>query len=160
MKKLDKATLASRDEILARLQTQFSDLEAAVQGFNTVMEGAWAAVEEAMQAYNAKLDDEWGNGLQPVIETYNEAVADANAWKQDVAAAIQEYMDERSDKWQQSEAAERYSTWRDEFDHEFDSFNEDRPEDLSIEQPDEIGFEIDDIAELMEQLPEELETGG
>jgi hypothetical protein len=156
MKKLDKATLASRDQIVERLQTRFDDLESAVEGFNNIMGEAWAAVEAAIEAYNAKLNDEWGNGLGPVAEDYNSAVADANAWRQDVVAAIDQFMGDRSEKWQESDAAQRYSAWRDEFDHDFDEFSADQPEDLSVDQPDEISFDIDNVAELLEQLQEEL----
>lgn len=160
MKKLDKDTLATRAEIVARLQSQSSDLESAVAGFNTAMEAPFQAILDAIEAYNDALDEAWGNGLGPVIEIYNGTVADANQWKQDAVQAIQDYMDERSEKWQESDAAGRYSEWRDAFDHDFDTFDEDRPDDLSIDQPDEINFEIDDVGELMEQLPEELGSEG
>jgi hypothetical protein len=158
MKKLSKETLAGRDEIAARLRSRFSDLEAAIEGFNTIMAGEWSVVEAAIEAYNTKLDDEWGNGLGPMIEDYNSAVADATEWKQETAQAIQEYMDERSEKWQESEAAGRYTAWRDEFDSEVAACDLERPDDLSIEEPGEMAMDLEDEAELLEQLPEELES--
>jgi len=160
VKKLSKDTLAGRDEITERLRSRFMDLEAAVEGFNTAMAEPWAAVEAAIEAYNSKLDDEWGSGLGPMIEDYNAAVADATQWKQEVAQSIQDYMDERSEKWQEGEAAQRYSAWRDEYDGDVSTFDVERPDDISIEEPEEIAFDLDDAAELLEQLPEELETGG
>jgi hypothetical protein len=63
---------------------------------------------------------------------------------------------DRSEKWRESDAAQRYSAWRDEFDHDFDEFSADQPDDLRVDQPDEISFDIDNVAELLEQLPEEL----
>ena len=161
MKKLDKETLAQRDDIKASLEVKFSDLEASVEGFNTKMDEAWKAVAAAVEDYNAKLEDEWGNGLGPVIESYNESIADANEWRQGVAQSIQEYMDDRSEKWQEGEAAQRYAVWRDEFDHEFSAFDAERPDDLEIAEPDEITYDnLDDVAEALGELPEELDAGG
>lgn len=159
MKKLDKATLAERDEIIERLEVNFRDLEAAVDGFNNNMAPLWLAVQAAVEEYNAKLDDEWGNGLGPVIDQYNEAVADAATWKQQVAQSIQEYMDERSEKWQESDAAGRYSEWRDAFDHDCASCEIERPDDLDIAEPEEITLDLDDAAESLGELPEELDAG-
>ena len=42
--------------------------------------------------------------------------------------------------------------------HEVDSFLDvERPDDLEIEQPEQIAFDLDDVAEALEQLSEELE---
>src|SRR5215510_638055 len=159
MKKLDKSLLASREEIVERLRVEFGDIEGTVDYFNQTMAEAWSAVQSAIEAYNTRLDEEWGNGLGPMIESYNGTIADANGWRQDVVNSISEYIENKSEKWQESENGQRYAAWRDEFDHEFSSFDQDRPEELSLDEPDEITLEwLDDVAELLEQLPEELES--
>ena len=158
MKKLDKATIAGRDEIVERLQSRYADLEQAVAAFNDRTGEAWNAVQAAVEEYNAKLDDEWGSGLAPEIEAYNSAVDDANIWKQQVVADIQAYMDDRSEKWQESEAAERYTAWRDEYDGSVPTFDAERPEDLGIEQPEEVAFDVeDDAGNALEELSEGLD---
>lgn len=160
MKKLDSETIASRDGIISRLRTLHGELEEAIDAYNTKMSAAWEkTLSAAISAYNAQLDDAWGGALEPVIEAYNGAVADANQWKAGAAQSIQDYMDERSDKWQETVKGQQYAEWRDGFDDEFQTFDAERPEDIEIDEPDGIGFDAEDIAELLEQLQTELESG-
>jgi hypothetical protein len=159
MKKLDKTTLAERDQIAESLRTRIMDLESSIEGFNTKIAEAWAKVSAAIDEYNTTLDDEWGNGLEGVLSDYNDAVGSANEWKQGVAQQIQDYMDERSEKWQEGEAAQRYQSWKEAFDEDLPTADIERPEDLALEEPDELSIEdLDDAAELLEQLPQELEA--
>jgi hypothetical protein len=159
MKKLDKATIAARDEINTRLQDKFGDLEKAVDDFNDKVSQAWAKVAEAVEYFNTELDEAWGNTLQPALEEYNEAVADANAWKQEVAGDIQAYIDERSDKWREGEACGRYEAWREPYDDEISSAEFERPDDLDLgDEPDQFDVsDVENASELLEQLPEEVE---
>ena len=129
MKKLDKVILAQRDEIAGRLRDRFTDLESAVEEFNTQMDEAWAKLETA-------------------IGSYNEVVGDANSWKTDVAGQIQEYIDGKSEKWQEGEAAQRYEAWKSPFDEQIDA--------VELEKPDNLESDVEDAAEALEQLPEEL----
>src|SRR5262245_40000831 len=117
MKKLDKTTIAERDTLEIRLREEQEDLQSAINFYNDKMSEAWAKVSAAIDEYNSALDDAWGgaNGLEQDISAYNDAIGSCNEWKQGVAQEIQDYMDERSEKWQESEAAGRYSSWKDEY---------------------------------------------
>jgi hypothetical protein len=159
MKKLAKATLAARTELVEKLGTSYSELEEAVGQFNDTMNEAWVDLENAINAYNEKLDTAWGEKLEPAITSYNEVVGEANEWKQDVVSSIEEFMNEKSEKWQESDAASRYESWKDNFTDEFSTYDQDRPEDMNPEQPDHIlEFNADNIAEELEQLPEEVDS--
>jgi len=157
MKKLSKETLKRRDEIAEKLRSRGADLEATVEGFNTKVGEAWTKLETALEEYNSVLESEWNGGLEGVLSDYNEAVGEANEWKQEVAQEIQDWMDERSDKWQESPAAEKYQTWKEPFEEEFQTAELERPENVEVEEPGELTLDdVEDVAELLGGLPEEL----
>jgi hypothetical protein len=51
-----------------------------------------------------------------VIADYNEAVSAADGFAQDMASAIEAYMDEKSDRWLESDKGQAFADWKDEFD--------------------------------------------
>jgi DNA repair ATPase RecN len=157
MRKLDKATCAQRDEITGRVRSRASDLQEAAETFNTAIDEAWETLEAAIEAFNTTLEEKW-EPIEQASNDYNEAVNDANAWKQDVAGDIQSYMDDRSEKWQEGEAAGRYTAWKEQFEEEFETADLERPEPIEVEQPGHIDLDLEDVAELLEQLPEQLDS--
>lgn len=160
MKKLDKTSIAQRDEISGRFSTAFDELNQAVQAFNDKMGEAWARVTAALDEYNSTLDEAWGglNGVEPLLTAYNEVIADANAWKADIAQEIQDYIDERSDKWREGEVCARYEAWKEPYDEELQEIEIERPEDLELEEPDSLDWGgVDEAQEALDSLPEELE---
>ena len=129
MKKISKDLLKERDETCAKLREARSVLDGAVADFNNAMQAEWEKVSAAQDAYN-------------------EIRADAQSWMESVASDIQSYMDERSEKWQESDKAQEYDQWRSEFEGDL--------EEASIEQPDELELDIEDAAESLEQMPEKI----
>lgn len=129
MRKLSKDSLKERDELCSKLREARSILDDAVAGFNAAKTAKWDKVEAAQEAYNAVL-------------------ADAQSWKESVASDIQFYMDDRSETWQESEKAQEYEQWRSEFEHDL--------EEAALDEPDDLDFDIEDAAESLEQLPEEV----
>jgi hypothetical protein len=127
MTKLDKAAIAERDAVCSQLRDASEALEKALETFNTTLDEAWGAVESALSAYN-------------------EVVSDANAWREDIAADMQSYFDERSEKWQQSEKGTGYEAWKQQYDEELQT--------VELEKPDPLELDIEDAAEYLEQLPE------
>ena len=94
------------------------------------MEEAWEKVEEA-------------------VAEYNETLEPAREWVAGIMGDIDTYVSERSEKWQESDKAGEYEEWKSEF--EGISL-----EDVSLDKPDELEFDEEDHAELLEQLPEEV----
>lgn len=45
------------------------------------------------------------------VEEYNSAVSDANGFRDDIANEIENSIDDKSERWQQSDAAESYREW-------------------------------------------------
>ena len=92
MKKLTK----EQDETRMRLVNELRTIEEEVTD-------AHGKVISELEAANA------------VIAKYNEKVAEAEAWRDEVTTDMQSYVDERSDKWQESEAGTEYQEWQDSY---------------------------------------------
>lgn len=130
MKKLSKELLKERDQITTAIREKREALDAAIEAFNTAMEEAWAKVEEA-------------------VTEYNETLEPAREWVAGITGDIDTYTSERSDKWHESDKAGEYEEWK----GEFEGVGLD---DISVEKPDNIEFDEEDLAEVIEQLPEEV----
>lgn len=79
------------------MKTLPKELKARHKQFVAEIAEARKAVEDAVQAYNDKLDE-------------------AEEWCTDeVAVAIDEYMSDRTEKWQESESGELITNWKDAF---------------------------------------------
>jgi hypothetical protein len=123
MKRLTAADLKRRDAIVVSIRTAEENLNTAVSTYNDAVAAAWA-------------------DLAPVIDTYNEAVNDGGGFAQDMEASITEYIDERSDKWRESDAAESYETWR--------AAWELQPDEIGTEEPTPLSIEIESVADALE----------
>jgi hypothetical protein len=110
-----------------------SAIEAA-DDFNEVIRGELAeraeALGEALGVLNAK------------IEAYNEGV-------EEIRDLAEQYYDERSERWQESEAGESYQEWIDAME-EIEELDTDTPETEEVEEPDM------DILPYLPRSPEEL----
>lgn len=56
------------------------------------------------------------------------AIAEAEAWLCEAVEIAQEYYDERTDKWRESEAGENYSAWLDSLQMAVDTLQELEPQ--------------------------------
>lgn len=133
MKKLSKIMLTERGNICDRLRAAFEAMEQAVATYNEAMAAQWSAVKATTQTYNA-------------------VVAEANAWQEDVVSAMQEYIAERSNKWQDSERGHAYLDWQEEYESN-------DLEEIALDQPVPLELSVDDYdqADLLEGLTEESE---
>jgi hypothetical protein len=130
MKKISKDLLNERDQIIANIRAKRAKLDAAIEAYNEAMAKAWAEVEDAIQHYNETLEParEWAAGITGDIDTY---------------------MSERSDKWQESDKAGAYESWKSDIESA-------ELEDVSIDQPDQLDpDELEDHAQILYDLPEE-----
>ena len=130
MKKLTKEQLKERDALVSRLRDRRSDLETVLETYNAAVETAWGLVESAQT-------------------DFNDVIAEASEWMSNISSDIDEYTSGRSEKWQESDKASLYSNWKDAFDADL--------EEAEFEKPDDFELNIEDSAEVLEQLPEEVE---
>lgn len=158
MKKLNKATLAERDEIAGKLRDRADDARKAIDAFNEAMGAKWAIIEAALADYNEALEEEWEK-VQTEVEAYNEVIQEANDWKTGVATEIDNYTGERSDKWQESDAAQRYESWKESYDEMVEALEVEKPDPLELEHDDELlSCDIGDEGDALVELPEEVEA--
>lgn len=130
MTKLTKAHIKARDECSSRLSAQSEKLTEAIDAFNAKMEEAWTE-------------------LAAEVDTYNAVIDDANAWKQEIAQEIEDYCSDKSDKWQESDKAQTVQSWKEAFEEEFAR--------VEIDQPEPLSSDCDDLADLLDQIPEGAE---
>jgi seryl-tRNA synthetase len=82
-------------------------------------------IEEAVQALNE------------AIGTYNMALQDAAAIRNEIVASMEDHYDNRSEKWQASESGERYAEWKAEWE-DIDMTEIDVVDDLELPHADDI----------------------
>lgn len=116
--KLTKVEVEQRDQLVAALNTKY------------------AALEDAVSEYNAKLA-ELREPLQHALDGYNEAVEQARGFAEDIASQIDNDIEDKSEKWQESERGEAAIAWRDEWQGiDLSEIDLDLPGDLEVEATD------------------------
>ena len=130
MTKLSKKDLTLKQEHANKLTETYEKLDAAVSTFNAAMEEAWEKVQEA-------------------LDEHNTAIESANEWRGDIAQQMQDYYDNRSEKWQESDKGSEYEQWKSEWEESFDQ--------VEMEKPDEPDFDAEDYAAIInDNLREEV----
>src|SRR5215510_15034516 len=127
MQALSKAQLVTLKTLFETLTTRYEAFEEAVDDFNATQAEAW-------------------NEVLAAEEAYNEAVTTANEWLGEVKEAIEEYVNERSEKWQESDRGQAYAAWLEAFSVEL--------EESDLSEPAELTLDVDNAAGMLEDLPE------
>lgn len=127
MTALTKLHIAERNDIAQKLRNLSDELEDSIEAYNLVATEEWDKVRSALEAYN-------------------EAISEANQWRSDIESQIQDYISEKSEKWQGSDKGQAVDSWRSAFEEEF--------EEAQIEMPDDLECDCQDVAESLEQIPE------
>lgn len=133
MKKLSKELLKRKEEVVQGLSKAGEELQAAVSDFNVKLE-------------------ELKEKLQEKVDAYNVEVQAAEEWRTDVCNAIEEYVGERSERWQESEAADAYNDWL----SEYQGIDLDEVELVLLDLPDEIEA-LDLCLEELEDLRDSVD---
>lgn len=126
MKALAKSTINECEEHAAKVRTALEGLEKAIEDYNGIMAAAQEKVSEAA----AKLQ---------------EAIGDANEWREALNVEQEDYYGEKSERWQDSDAGQSYSAWKDEWAIEW-SFDD-------IEFPPELEMPDCDVADVLDNIP-------
>lgn len=157
MKKLTKQEIVDRDAICSKLRDAREQVDTALTEFNTKRGEAYTALAAAVEAFNDTQTEEWDKVSQAIAD-YNEVVTEADQWKTDVASQIDEYMSERSEKWQEGDRAQAYTDWKSAFeDASIEEMSVEEPDQIEIEEPQELSVEdLEDAADQLEQMPEEV----
>lgn len=123
MKKLSKHEVEAKDDLLDEYQKKV-----------TKIESLWNEYEDAV------------NALNEAIAELNSTVDDMNSFVQEIVTQMDEYIDEKSEKWQEGDTGTAYLDWKSEW------------ENISISMMDEIpveGLDTPDVSDY-EQVSTEF----
>ncbi|MDP9315983.1 MAG: hypothetical protein M3R24_34865 [Chloroflexota bacterium] len=128
MRKLNQIQLQQREAIATTLRQTFNELQEQVDVLNVIL-----------------------GKITETQERFNNAVELANSFTQQIAQLQQEYYDERSEQWQESEGGENYQEWID----EWESFSLDE---IELDLSDSLVelSEGEEYADQLEELPAKL----
>lgn len=103
------------------------------------------ALEGAITKFNDDVSSLFTENVAPVLAYFNDAIDAANEFMQDAANEAQEHYDNRSEKWQDSDAGNALTAWIDTWGEELQNLDIDEPEPIDEPDTEEI--------ERFEQLP-------
>src|SRR4051794_24670515 len=96
--KLKKSQLTERDKMLDKLRDAQSELVGAVDNFNDELDALRGGVLSALAEYNGVL-------------------LEVAAWRDSVTEDLRADLEERSEKWQESDAGQEASSWIDDLEN-------------------------------------------
>lgn len=104
------------------------------------LDKAWGELEKAVGAFNEAAQDKW-RAVDDAQSKLAGVVSEANVFRGDVAEQIQRYLEERSERWHESDTADRMTAWAESWHDEFDEPSLEPPEPLEMPDRD---FEFDE----------------
>lgn len=111
MRRLTTNDVKQKEALALKLDSAKENLEAVVASYNKAVADLWDPVADAVQAYN-------------------DAREEVNDFCGGIRDDIENYIGERSESWQESDAANAYDDWKNNWDEEIDE--------LALDEPDEI----------------------
>lgn len=130
-RELTSAQLAERTRITDVLIEAYDELDKAVEAYNSAMEELQAPVNTALEALNG-------------------ALSDARALRDEIVSDADEYIENRSEKWQESETGQEVRAYKEQWEYaELD--------DKEIEFPEAIQMPDLDPETILNDLPETAE---
>lgn len=125
--KLKRRELKRRDELIAELIDKRNKLASAIEKFNSAL-------------YDLKEE------LQPVIDDYNATLDALNSFRDEIVSRLDSEYESKSERWREGdrglEAIEFIESWE-----ALDADN------IEIELPDDLGFDVLNHAEELSELP-------
>ena len=129
MKKLTKEQAQKKAALSEEMSEKMGALNTLIKKLNDEITAQWETIETAK-------------------EEYNQSIRDANEFQEEIASNIDEYVGERSEKWQEGEQASRYEDWKSQWEESFDE--------CDLEEPEALSEVEDTFSEDLENRPEEL----
>jgi hypothetical protein len=122
------------------------DQEKTKQGLLTAALRKRDDLEKQVEAYNAAVRAAW-EPLAAAVEDVNTALAELNAFIDEVAGDMEAHADGRSERWHESDAGQNYVAWK-------DQWLAATLDDVELDQPDDL--DMPDVPlEQVEELPDE-----
>jgi 2-succinyl-5-enolpyruvyl-6-hydroxy-3-cyclohexene-1-carboxylate synthase len=107
------------------------------EAHGAALEAAKGKLEDAISAFNAEMLSLFEN-VQAATEEYNEVVDQANGWRDDIHNAQEAFFDEKSERWQEGDRGENYSSWAEEWDNALEQVEVDCPDEIPMPEMDQV----------------------
>jgi len=130
MKRISKDDAKRKDELGTQIARHENELQDAINKFNEAKREAWGPVQVA-------------------IEAYNDVIREVEGFCGDVWNEIDNYINERSEKWQESDAASAFGEWR-------DSWQEISGGEIELEEPEDVEIPESETADAFSNLENEV----
>lgn len=148
MKGLKKAEQKRKDGIATDLQSRFEELTEACEAYN--------ANDGNKTGQNAKKKKLQLKSVEQAIVAYNEALSTARSFCEETAAEIQEFIDGKSEKWQESEKANEYIFWKEAYEEFEQTFEDINLNDIKDYTGDLDTSSIENAGEALSQIADEV----
>lgn len=132
MRKLTKAEAKEKDELLEKLR--------AAEG----------RIEDAMAILQTRIDEIWEKEVQPAVEAYNDIISEANSFREDIAAKMEDYFSEKSERWQESDVGCDFQEWMSSWQDELDECDVEKPESFFDASEMTAGDDFEALSEELE----------
>ena len=103
-------------------------------------------LDEAIHEFNVKSLEIWNRHIDPALNALNAAAEALNTFRSDLYLDMEAYHDEKSEKWQESEAGQQYAEWMANYAETVEGVELEAP--LDIEPPE---VEYSDIADATDE---------
>ena len=154
MNKLNKTQLKERGEHVDAVREGQQKLSEAVDAFNAKRSELYETLAEAVTVYNDELSVAFSE-LEEAAKEFDEKLQGARDWRDQMTSDLDEYIGERSDKWQESDKGQEVTSWREAFDIDLETITFEAPDYVEVAEPDDLEVEMEDQADALEQIPEE-----
>jgi len=101
MKRLTKKIVQQQATLADAMQVLAEEADEAVANYNEAVEEAFSTYQDALARAHSEFIEPLDFGC----------LEEANAFCQDIASQLQDYYDDRSERWQEGDAGEQYQEW-------------------------------------------------
>lgn len=129
MKRLSKAQEKEHQDRIEAVSVASTALQTAVESFNSLLEAEREKVAAAQ-------------------ELLNEAISDADSFRQEILGEIDDYISDRSEKWQEGDTGQAYSQWKSDWEQSLEA--------VELEMPEPIPDPECSALEILENLSQEV----
>ena len=153
--KLSKKEIKERNAISSKLSTANQELDDAFDEFNQKRSERFAVLAHAIEDYNDAVGEDFSEIITAKVEAYNEALSEVRDFASEVTREVEEFIDAKSEKWQESPNGQAHVSMKEKYEEIIqDDLEVNQPDEVEIEEPNELLAEYDDISEAFDELPE------
>lgn len=150
MRKLNKKNSEALQKHIEDVDNTETELRDAIDKYNEVLADEWQAVVAAYKGFVEAVGESEPE-VRSAKEAFDAAVSEAESFREEMSSEIEGHYDEKSERWQESEAGERFSEWSSTWQETIE------PEEIEIPELKDLE-EISELTDL--EKPSDIEYDG